>query len=51
MVQRLTIPTEIHENVGSIPRLAPVGLRIQCCCELWCWSQTLLLSDVAVAVV
>ena len=27
------------------------GLRIQCCCELWCRSQTRLRCDVAVAVV
>ena len=27
------------------------GSRIQCCCELWCRSQTQLGSDVAVAVV
>ena len=27
------------------------GLRIRCCCELWCRSQMRLRSDVAVAVV
>ena len=26
-----------------------IGLRIWCCCELWCRSQTWLGSDVAVA--
>ena len=27
------------------------GLRIRCCCELWCGSQTWLRSGVAMAVV
>ena len=27
------------------------GLRIQCCCKLWCRSQTQLRSHIAVAVV
>ena len=35
-----------------VPSLALLsGLRIRCCCELWCRSQTQLGSSVAVAVV
>ena len=49
MTQRLTNPTRIHEDVGSIPGLA-YWLGIQCCSELWCRSQTQLRSGVAVAV-
>jgi len=41
-------PTRIHEDVGSIPGFAS-GLRIRCCCELWCRSQMQLGSGVAVA--
>ena len=50
VAQRVTIPTSIHEDVGSIPGLAQ-GLRIQGCCELWCKSQMQLTSDIAVSVV
>ena len=49
MAQPLTSPTRIHEDAGSIPGLAE--LRIQCCRELWCRSQTQLSSRVAVVVV
>ena len=43
--------THIQEDVGSIPGLAQgcSGVRIQCCHELWCRSQTQLRSLVAVA--
>jgi len=46
MAQWLTNPTRNHEVAGSIP-----GLRILCCRELWCRSQTRLGSLVAVALV
>ena len=39
----------IYDAVGSIPALTS-GLRIQCCHELWCRSQTWLRPSVAVAV-
>uniref|UniRef100_A0A8W4FBW6 Trans-Golgi network integral membrane protein 2 n=2 Tax=Sus scrofa TaxID=9823 RepID=A0A8W4FBW6_PIG len=39
--------TGVHEDVCSIPGLT--RLRIQCCCELWCRSQTWCRSGVAVA--
>ena len=35
-------------QVRSLASLS--GLRIQPCCELWCWSQMWLRSGVAVAV-
>ena len=44
-----TNPTRNHEVAGSIPGLAK-WLRIRHSCKLWCRSQTLLGSDVAVAV-
>ena len=35
----------------QVPSLASLGgLRIQCCCELWCGSKTWLGSGIAVAV-
>ena len=37
MAQWLTNLTSIHEEQASLSRL-----RIRCCCELWCRSQTLL---------
>ena len=40
--------TRNQEVSGSIPGLAR-GLRIQCCCELWCRLQTQLGSGVSVA--
>ena len=43
-------PTRIPEDAGSIPGLTQ-WVRIQCCCELWCRSQTWLRPRVAVAVV
>ena len=46
-----TNPASIHEDEGSIPGLALLGLlRIWCCCELWCRLQMLLTSGVTVAV-
>ena len=45
--------TNIHEDAVSIPvwSLALLsGLRIQCCCELWCRSQTWLWSSIVLAV-
>ena len=42
--------TRIHEVGGSIPGLAQ-WLRLWCCHELWCRSQTRLRSGIAVAVV
>ena len=50
VAQRLTNPTSIHEDMGSIPGLTH-GLRIQRCRELWSRSQMWLGSHVAVAVV
>ena len=50
MVQWLTNLSRNHEVAGSVPGLAQ-GLRIQCCCELWCRLQIRLRSRVAVAVV
>ena len=48
MTQRLTNPTSIHEDVGSIPGL--IQWIRHCCRELWCRSQTQLGSGVAVSV-
>ena len=48
MVQLIINVASVHEDVGSILGLAQ-GLRIQCCHELWCRSQTWLGSHVAVA--
>ena len=42
-------PTKIHEDVGSIPGLAP-GLRIWSCSEMWYTLQTQRGDCVAVAV-
>ena len=46
MAQRLTNPTSIHQDVGSIFS----GRRIWCYRELWCRSQTRPGSGIAVAV-
>ena len=46
----LTNQTRNHEVAGSIPGLAQ-WVKIQRCCELWCWSEMCLRSGVAVAVV
>ena len=44
----LTKPTCIHDDtVLSLASLS--GLRIQCCCELWCRSQMQLRSCIAVS--
>ena len=50
MAQRVKNLTGVHEDAGSIPGLLS-GLRIQCCYELWCRSQTWLGSRVAVTLV
>ena len=50
MAQWLTNPTMMHEDADLIPGLTQSGLRIWCCCELWCRSWTQLRSHVAVAV-
>ena len=50
MAQWLMNPTRKHEVVGSISLASLSRLRIRCCCELWCRSQTWLGSCVALAV-
>ena len=50
MAQQVKNLTSIHENVVQSLTLLS-GLRIWCCCELWCASQICLKSGVAVAVV
>ena len=48
MVQWLTNLTRNYKVAGLIPAFAQ-WVRIQCCRELWCRSQTQLGSRVAVA--
>ena len=51
MAQWLKNLTSIHEVTNQVPSLASLsGLRIQCCCELWCSLQRQLGSGIAVAV-
>ena len=38
MAQWLTNPTRNREVVGSIPGLIQ-WVKLQCCRELWAWSQ------------
>ena len=50
VAQWLTNPTRNHELwVQSLALLG--GLRIRCCHELWCGSQTQLGSHISVALV
>ena len=49
VAQQVKNPTSTHEDGGSIPGLAQLG--IQCCHELWCESQMQLESHIAVMVV
>ena len=44
-------PTITYKDSSSIPGPVLSGLRIQCCCELWCRLKMRLGSCVAVAVV
>ncbi len=46
----VTNPTSIHERIQVQSLALLSGLKIQCCCELWCRSQMQLGSCVAVAV-
>ena len=46
MAQQVKNLTGIHEDAGSILS----GLRIRCCCKLWCRSRMQLRSGIAVAV-
>ena len=46
MAPSIMSPTSIHEDSGSILALLS-GLRMQCCHELWCRSQTQLRFGVA----
>ena len=48
--QWLTNLTSIHEDAVQSWALIS-GLRVRCCCELWCREQTQLRSHAAVAVV
>ena len=48
MAQQVKILTSIHKDTGSIPGLVQ-WVRIRCCPELWCRSQTQLGSSVAMA--
>ena len=49
MTQRVIIPTNIHENLSSIPGLAQ-WVKDQCCHELWCRLQMWPRYGVAMAV-
>ena len=50
MAQPVKNLTSIHEDSCLLPGLAS-GLRIRCCCGLWCRWQMQLTSGIAVAVV
>ena len=47
VAQQLMNPTRIHKDVGLIPGLTQ-WVKDSCCCGLWCRSESLLRSGIAV---